>query len=256
MATSSTPDAPPDKHNVTLDPSKGKKPVDVLREPRRSIRRRPYEADLRSRDAHQPHEKWYKRAEAPRSLAFAAPYPATGVVTRRPSRWSEWLIPGPIAFGRGQFWYLLIGQSLIAALISGAINFGVACATYNHYDAAETPIYFWKWYPVPLAGDMGVTIIVQQIVSMIITSSLVHNDLSKGPVGPLRRAWPPLLHLPATPSPEGSWLGVKTKSEVREPLCMGRAEGKGVVGRYGWWFVRAMCMVSAARLHDGSCAAC
>ncbi|PWN25567.1 hypothetical protein BDZ90DRAFT_234011 [Jaminaea rosea] len=232
--------------NVTHAGSKGKQPVDPLREPRRSIRRRPFESTLASHDPHLPHEKWYKRAEAPRNLAFAAPYPSSGVVLTQPSRWRDWLIPGPIALGRGQFWYLLIGQSLIAAVISGAINFGVACATYNHYDPAVTPIYFWKWFPVPLAGDMGVTIIVQQIFSMIITSTLVHNDLSKGPVAPLRRPWPPLMHLPATPNAQGSWLGVRIKSDVKEgeTLYMGKAERSGLVGRYGWWLMRSMFMGS------------
>lgn len=223
------------------------KQIDVLREPRRSIGKRPDEFDLRARDPHKG-GAWYKPSGAAREVPFAAPYPRTGIVVKEPSRWSDWLIPGPLTFGHGQWWYLVLGQSILAAVISGAINFGVGVATYNHYQS-DTPIYLWRWYPVPLAGDMGVTVIIQQIVSMLITSALVHHDLTHGPIGPLRRPWPPLLHLPSTPSPKGSWLGVTLKSEVQraekeashqgQTLYMGKAEGKSVLSGYFWWFVRS-----------------
>ncbi|CAO1635813.1 unnamed protein product [Parajaminaea phylloscopi] len=231
-------------------------PVDVLREPRRSIPRRPDEFDLGARDPHRGGGRWYKGEPVPREVAFAAPYTKTGIVLKKPSQWREWIVPGPLTFGHGQWWYLVLGQSLVAAVISAAINFGVGVATYNHYDA-DTPIYLWRWYPVPLAGDMGVTVIIQQIISMLITSALVHQDLAKGPIGPLRRPWPPLLHLPSTPSPKGSWLGVVLKSELQRQaagagseaqpvLYMGKAEGKGALAGYFWWFVRS-CLTGSER---------
>lgn len=216
-------------------------PVDPLREPRRSISKRPEEFDLRARDPHTGTH--FKSKGIHREVAFAAPYSKSGVVLREPAKWKHWMIPGPLTLGHGQWWYLTVGQSFLAAVISGAANFGVACATYNHYDRS-TEIKFWKWYPVPLAGDMGVTVIIQQIISMLITSALVHHDLTDGPIGPLRRPWPPLLHLPATPSPQGSWLGIKLPREVEaeggKPLYMGKAEGKGKFSQYWWWFVRSM----------------
>lgn len=211
-------------------------PVDVLREPRRSIGKRPEEFDLAARD---PHSGATTKTVV-RAVAFAAPYTRSGIVVSRPSHWSEWLVPGPLTFGHGQWWYLTAGQSLVAAIISGAINFGVACATYNHYDR-DTPVRLWSWFPVPLAGDMGVTVIIQQIISHLLTSALVHHDLTNGPIGPLRRPWPPLLHLPSTPCPTGSWLGVKISSEVNpeKPLYMGKAEGKSKFVQGFWWFIRS-----------------
>ncbi|CAO1632846.1 unnamed protein product [Sympodiomycopsis kandeliae] len=217
-------------------------PVDLLREPRRSIGRRPDEYDLAARD---PHMGGGSNKGVQRQVAFAAPYTRSGVVTLRPSKWKEWMVPGPLTFGHGQWWYLTLGQSLLAAVISGAINFGVACATYNHYDK-NTPVRLWQWYPVPLAGDMGVTVIIQQIISMLLTSALVHHDLTNGPIGPLRRPWPPLLHLPSTPAATGSWLGMKLASEVssEKPLYMGKAEGKSKTKQYFWWFIRSFFMGS------------
>lgn len=225
------------------------KQVDILREPRRSIGKRPEELDLRARDPHKG-KKWYKGEPVRREVAFAAPYARTGIVLKQPSTWRDWIVPGPLTFGHGQWWYLTLGQSFLAAVISGAIGFGVAVATYNHYDV-DTPIYLWRWYPVPLAGDMGVTVIIQQIVSMLITSALVHQDLSKGPIGPLRRPWPPLLHLPSTPSSKGSWLGVVLKSDLErrhanaqgmqgKELYMGKAQGKGQATTFFWWFLRSI----------------
>lgn len=226
------------RRSLSLGPRReGETSADLLREPRRSIGKRPEEYSLAARD---PHSSGASAKGIPRQVAFAAPYTRSGVVVTQPAPWKHFLVPGPLTFGHGQWWYLTVGQSFLAAVISASINFGVACATYNHYDR-NTPVRLWTWYPVPLAGDMGVTVIIQQIVSTIITSGLVHHDLSNGPIGPLRRPWPPVLHLPSTPSPQGSWLGVKIRSEVHEdrPLYMGRAEGKGKVTQYFWWFVRS-----------------
>lgn len=208
---------------------------DPLREPRRTIPKQRHEYELRDKST-----GWTAKTR-PRGVAFAAPYPRSGVVLSTPSTWKDWLLPGPLSLKDGlQFWYVFVAQSVVAAIISGAANFGVACATYNHYDRNVTPIYLWRWFPVPLAGDMGVTVIIQQIVTMIVTSALVHRDLVGGPIAPLRRPWPPLLHLPSTPSPTGSWLGTKIKGQAPEKgLYMGKAEGSGVIGRYFWWGIRS-----------------
>ncbi|PWN22500.1 hypothetical protein BCV69DRAFT_235637, partial [Microstroma glucosiphilum] len=215
-------------------------PADPLKEPRRSIGKRPEEFDLRARDSRNGHKFLKREKDLVREVPFAAPYAKSGVVLSSPASWSDFKVPGPLTLGHGQWWYLIAGQSIVAAVISGAINFGVGCATYNKYQP-PTELRFWQWIPVPLAGDMGVTIIVQQIVSMIITSALVHHDLTDGPIGPLRRPWPPLMHLPSTPSPTGSWLGCRMSADVpdEKPLYMGKAEGQGKLKRYWWWLVRA-----------------
>ena len=56
-----------------------------------------------------------------------------------------------------------------AMIISGAANFGVACAMYR---TTSLPIRIWVFSENTIAGDMGVTVIIQQLITMIITSTL------------------------------------------------------------------------------------
>lgn len=208
-----------------------------MQEPRRSISKRPDELHLAERD---PHKAKHVAGEPyRRAIPFAAPYARSGVVIDQPATLRDWVVPGPLTFGYGQWWYLVFGQSIVAALISGAINFGVAVALYH----SQPTIDIWTFDRQTVAGDMGVTVIIQQIVSLIITSSLVHHDLYAGPIGPFRRPWPPLLHLPSTPKPEGHWLGARMPEDVQRDgaSCrMGRSEGKSKKNGWWWWFVRAV----------------
>ncbi|SNX82570.1 uncharacterized protein MEPE_01276 [Melanopsichium pennsylvanicum] len=212
-------------------------PVDPMQEPRRSISKRPEELQLSAKD---PHSVSHPKAQKlHRAIPFAAPYQRSGVVLTNPASLSDWMVPGPLTFGYGQWWYIFFAQSFIAAIISGGINFGVAVAMYRK----KNDVDLWTFSKQTVAGDMGVTVIIQQIVSFIITSSLVHHDLYAGPIGPLRRPWPPLLHLASTPQPQGSWLGVRMPQDVdadAKPLYMGKAEGKGKISGYWWWFVRTV----------------
>lgn len=213
-------------------------PIDPMQEPRRSIAKRPDELHLSDRDPHKSSpQSWWKHQR--RAIPFAAPYERSGVVIDQPAKLKDWIVPGPLTFGYGQWWYLVFGQSIVAAIISGSINFGVAVALYR----TQPTIDIWTFNRQTVAGDMGVTIIIQQIVSFIITSSLVHHDLYAGPIGPLRRPWPPLLHLPSNPVPEGHWLGIRMPEDVEreEKSCrMGRAQGKSKLNGWWWWFVRAV----------------
>lgn len=208
-----------------------------MQEPRRSISKRPDELHLAERD---PHKAKHVAGEPHRrAIPFAAPYARSGTVIDQPATWRDWMVPGPLTFGYGQWWYLVFGQSIVAALISGSINFGVAVALYH----SQPTINIWTFDRQTVAGDMGVTVIIQQIVSFIITSSLVHHDLYAGPIGPLRRPWPPLLHLPSTPRPEGHWLGARMPDDVQRDgvACrMGRSAGKSKKNGWWWWFVRAV----------------
>ena len=252
------------------------KPVDPMQEPRRSISKRPLELHLAEQDPHYHHRRRSQQAEDPekqtppraqqqsrrrgsgskRTIPFAAPYARSGVVLETPATLRDWLIPGPLTFGYGQWWYLVFAQSFIAAIISGSINFGVAVALYR----PQHTVAIWPFDRQTVAGDMGVTVIIQQVVSFIITSTLVHHDLYAGPIGPLRRPWPPLLHLPSTPTPEGHWLGVRLPRKDDDldhtgnddgndhddyvvqgkPLYMGRSEGRSRLNGWWWWFVRAV----------------
>ncbi|SPC60853.1 uncharacterized protein UHOD_01789 [Ustilago sp. UG-2017b] len=227
------------RRSISLFRSSESGPIDPMQEPRRSIAKRPDELHLSDRDPHKPsHQgKWWKHQR--RAIPFAAPYERSGVVIDQAATLRDWMVPGPLTFGYGQWWYLVFAQGVIAMLISGAINFGVAVALYR----TQPTIDVWTFNRQTVAGDMGVTVIIQQIVSFIITSSLVHHDLYAGPIGPLRRPWPPLLHLPSTPGPEGRWLGVRMPEDVQreEKNCrMGRAEGKSKLNGWWWWFVRAV----------------
>lgn len=213
-----------------------------MQEPRRSIGKRPDELQLAGRDPHKSQQGWWKHQR--RAVPFAAPYERSGVVIDQPAKLRDWMVPGPLTpgpltKGNGQWLYLVFGQSLVAAVISGAINFGVAVALYH----SQPRVRIWPFDQQTVAGDMGVTVIIQQIVSFIITSSLVHHDLYAGPIGPLRRPWPPLLHLPSTPVPEGHWLGIRMREDVEregKSCRMGRSEGKTKLDGWWWWFVRAV----------------
>ncbi|PWN52213.1 hypothetical protein IE53DRAFT_312561, partial [Violaceomyces palustris] len=217
-------------------------PVDPMQEPRRSIGKRPHEFGLAEKDPHKASDQaWWKHHR--RAVPFAAPYPRSGIVLDRPATLKDWKVPGPLTFGHGQWWYLIVAQGFVACVISGAINFGVATAMYR----SAPSINLWTFSRSTVAGDMGVTVIIQQIVSFIITSSLVHHDLAAGPIGPLRRPWPPLMHLPSTPEPGGHALGFKMPVEVKESgvACpMGRSEGKSKRNAWFWWIVRSVMMGS------------
>lgn len=213
------------------------KPVDPLQEPRRSIGKRPDELHLAKRDPHTFQHGWWKHQR--RAVPFAAPYERSGVVIDQPAKLRDWIVPGPLTFGYGQWWYLVFAQGLIAAVISGSINFGIAVAMYR----SKSTVDLWTFDRQTVAGDMGVTVLIQQTVSFIITSTLVHHDLYAGPIGPLRRPWPPLLHLPSTPSPQGHAFGIRMPEDVERegrPCRMGRSEGKSKLNGWWWWFVRAV----------------
>lgn len=212
-------------------------PIDPMQEPRRSISKRRDELHLAERD---PHKNRHNKGEPHRrAIPFAAPYARSGVIIDQAATLRDWIVPGPLTFGHGQWWYLVCGQSFVAAVISGAINFAVAVALYR----SQPTINIWTFNRQTVAGDMGVTVIIQQIVSFIITSSLTHHDLYAGPIGPLRRPWPPLLHLPSTPKPAGHWLGTRMPEDVDrdgQECRMGRSSGKSRLNGWWWWFVRAV----------------
>ena len=169
-------------------------------------------------------------------VTLGAPARSTGVVTKQKSAWKDWSI---FPMTRYQLFYVFVLNSVGAAILSGAANFGVACAMYR---TATKPIRIWPLQDNTIAGDMGVTVIIQQLVTMIITSSLCNHDVRHG-VPPLERPWPPLLHFPANPTPNGCFLGTDHPKVVARygRVPMGNAEGRGRFAQFCLWFVRAMC---------------
>lgn len=169
-------------------------------------------------------------------VSFGAPFLSTGVVTRRSSSWRDWSI---FPLNLKQLFYVFIMNGIGAMIISGAANFGVACAMYR---TTSLPIRIWIFSENTIAGDMGVTVIIQQLVTMIITSTLCNHDLRHG-IPALERPWPPLQHFPSNPSPNGSFLGTDHPKAVgsQAPLYMGNGEQRSRFQQFCLWFIRAMC---------------
>lgn len=177
---------------------------------------------------------------APRDVArsFGAPYVGTGVVVQEPSGWRDWLNIGPLS--KKQIFYVVAMNGFGAMVLAGAANFGIACAMYR---TTTIPISMWILSENTIAGDMGVTVLIQQIVTMIITSSLCHNDVRHG-MPSLRHVWPPMQHFPANASCHGSWLGTvmpsAARKEMKDPLYMGNGEGLAPFSRFWLWFLRTL----------------
>ncbi|KAL9939190.1 hypothetical protein V8E36_002003 [Tilletia maclaganii] len=86
-----------------------------------------------------------------------------------------------------QLLYVFVMQGLGAALISGGINFAVSVGMYLR----QSDITMWILARNTIAGDMGVTVLIQVTITFIITSSLIRGDLRSGLAIPLRAPWPP-----------------------------------------------------------------
>ncbi|SCV71684.1 BQ2448_3272 [Microbotryum intermedium] len=85
-----------------------------------------------------------------------------------------------------QLVYLWLPQTIGAAILDGGINFGIACAMYRGQDNVTV----WDIRHNTIAGDCGVTVFIQGILSFVIASSLVHLDMRKGTIIPFSRPWP------------------------------------------------------------------
>ncbi|KAF9125911.1 hypothetical protein BGW39_007081 [Mortierella sp. 14UC] len=78
--------------------------------------------------------------------------------------------------------YLVIMHTIGAMILDAGINFGLATAMYRNN---KHPVYIWP-LPNTLAGDIAVTIIIQQALTWILDRLAVRGDLKKGLVAPLR----------------------------------------------------------------------
>ncbi|SPO04775.1 uncharacterized protein DNG_07460 [Cephalotrichum gorgonifer] len=85
----------------------------------------------------------------------------------------------------GQAAYVFGMHGLGSLVISGGVNFGIACAMYLTPDP-KNPISLFR-LPNTLAGDAALTIIIQVLVTWLIEWAIVTSDLRAGKVAPL--AW-------------------------------------------------------------------
>ncbi|WWC60969.1 uncharacterized protein I303_103546 [Kwoniella dejecticola CBS 10117] len=100
--------------------------------------------------------------------------------------------PFPTPLTGRQWFYLSVLQGVGAGIIDGGANFAVAYAMYHN----QKDIKMWVLAKNTIAGDLGVTPIIQCLASMLITSTLVHTDLHHHAVAPLPFVWPHVEHLP------------------------------------------------------------
>jgi len=82
--------------------------------------------------------------------------------------------------------YIIVIQSIGAAIIDGAFNFGIGCAMY--LNAQYVRIWILKNNTV--AGDMAVTIFIQGVLTFCIASGMVHVDLRKNKISAFPYPWP------------------------------------------------------------------
>ncbi|OWZ74136.1 hypothetical protein AYX14_00357 [Cryptococcus neoformans] len=150
------------------------------------------------------------------------------------------LRPFPTPLTGKQWFYLLFLQGVAAGIIDGGANFGIAYAMYHN----QKEIKMWVLAENTIAGDLGVTPIIQCLASMLITSTLVHTDLHHHAVAPLPYVWPHVEHLPDPRI-------LLDKIFARKDVARGKIEdGKGDInypssrsemeGHKGWFYYPRM----------------
>lgn len=81
------------------------------------------------------------------------------------------MLPATSRFVAKQLLWLFVMQALGSMIIDAAINFGIHVALYNNSD----PVHLWQ-LPNSIAGDLAVTLFVQNILTWIIGSTLQWTD--------------------------------------------------------------------------------
>lgn len=98
----------------------------------------------------------------------------------------------------------------------------------------------WVLAKNTIAGDLGVTPIIQCLASMLITSTLVHTDLHHHAVAPLPYVWPHVEHLP---DPRilldkifGRRGGAREETEDEKGDINYPSSRSGIEGHKGWLY--------------------
>lgn len=73
-----------------------------------------------------------------------------------------------------QWLYIWVMQALGSAVLGGGINFAIATGMYRHN---RHLVWLWKVNHNTLAGDAAVTIFVQTIITWLLDSAMVCNDV-------------------------------------------------------------------------------
>ncbi|WVQ78534.1 hypothetical protein IAT38_000620 [Cryptococcus sp. DSM 104549] len=128
--------------------------------------------------------------------------------------------PFPLPLTGRQKFYLGFLQGFGAGIIDGGVNFAIAYAMYHN----QKEIKMWVLSKNTIAGDLGVTPIIQTFASMLITSTLVHTDLHHDAVKPLAFVWPHVEHLPDPREVIDRFVKRKGKEGKKDEG--GEAEGK------------------------------
>ncbi|ORY28252.1 hypothetical protein BCR39DRAFT_559542 [Naematelia encephala] len=100
--------------------------------------------------------------------------------------------PFPLPLTGKQWFYLCFLQGVSAGFIDAGANFGIAYAMYHSQDVVK----MWVFSQNTIAGDLGVTPIIQCAISMLISSTLVHTDLHHHAISPLPFVYPHVYDLP------------------------------------------------------------
>jgi hypothetical protein len=79
----------------------------------------------------------------------------------------------------------------------------------------------WVFSENTIAGDLGVTPLIQCAVSMVITSTLVHTDLHHRAVRPLAFVYPHVEHLP---DPAGFFDSLRRRGRAKPPALVTTAD--------------------------------
>ncbi|EJT98226.1 hypothetical protein DACRYDRAFT_83971, partial [Dacryopinax primogenitus] len=126
-----------------------------------------------------------------------------------------------------QWLYLLIPQTLGAAIIDAGANFGIAYGMYHR----QTLIEVWPIQHNTIAGDMAVTTFIQGILSFFIVSGLVHSDMRNGLIQPFGEPWPwaPSVR-------EAQWEAREAEREERQAVRQAEREGEGERKRHRQWY--------------------
>eukprot|EP01114_Cavostelium_apophysatum_P022960 TRINITY_DN8492_c0_g1_i1.p1 TRINITY_DN8492_c0_g1~~TRINITY_DN8492_c0_g1_i1.p1 ORF type:complete len:251 (+),score=21.96 TRINITY_DN8492_c0_g1_i1:131-883(+) len=110
---------------------------------------------------------------------------------------------------------LIFMHSIGAGILDGAINFGIACAMYK----GASHVSLW-YFPNTLAGDIGVTIIIQSVLTYILDGMLSSKDARNGVIPPLEpKRW--MLNSRGIVR----WF-VATSMDLLEPKLTGKVRAK------------------------------
>ncbi|KAI1341144.1 hypothetical protein F5Y15DRAFT_25723 [Xylariaceae sp. FL0016] len=146
-----------------------------------------------------------------------------------------------------QIFYIFIMDGLGAAIVSGGINFAIAYAMYT--TSKEDRIALFQ-FPNTLAGDAGLTIILQCLVTWLIEAFVVNRDLCTGGVHPLG-------FIPEPRSRLARWFlfldraaetETETKPDQSRPQTCNAADGAAVVGSPSHWLLFLWSQVVRALL--------